>query len=63
MPLFSKNKFSYWVAIALIDSTDPAGLRVSQVETYGKSFSERRPVLHPDGRFEMSKGKVEFKRR
>jgi uncharacterized protein involved in tellurium resistance len=62
VPLFNKNKFSYWVAIALIDATDPAGLRVTQVETYGKSFSERRPLLHADGRFEMSKGPIELKR-
>jgi hypothetical protein len=62
VPLFNKNKFSYWVAIALIDATDPAGLRVSQVETYGRSFSERRPLLHADGRFEMSKGPIELKR-
>lgn len=63
VPLFNKNKFSYWVAIALLDFTDPAGARVVQVEQYGKNFSEKRPVLHPDGRFEMSKGPVEFKGR
>ena len=63
VPLFSKNKFSYWVAIALLDFTDPAGARVAQVEQYGKNFSEKRPLLHPDGRFEMSKGPVEFKGR
>ncbi len=28
----------------------------ADVERYGRSFSERRPLLHPDGRFEMSKG-------
>ena len=63
VPLFNKNKFSYWVAIALLDLTDPAGARVAQVEQYGKNFSEKRPLLHPDGRFEMSKGPVEFKGR
>lgn len=63
VPLFNKNKFSFWVAIALIDFTDPNGARVVQIEQYGKNFSERRPVLHPDGRIEMSKGPVEFKKK
>ena len=63
VPLFNKAKFSYWVAIALLDFTDPGGVGVVQVEKYGKNFSEKRPVLHPDGRVEMSKGKVEFKGR
>lgn len=62
VPLFGKNKFSYWVAIALVDATGPDGLRVTQVETYGKSFSERRPVLRADGTFRMSKGPIELKR-
>lgn len=63
VPLYSKNKFSYWVAIALLDFTDPSGARVVQIEQYGKSFSERRPLLHADGRIEMSKGPIEFKGR
>ncbi|MBB2988500.1 TerD family protein [Terracoccus luteus] len=63
VPLFNENKFSYWVAIALLDFTDPSGARVTQVEQYGKSFSEKRPVLRPDGTFQMSKGKIEFKGR
>jgi stress response protein SCP2 len=63
VPLYSKNKFSYWVAIALLDFTDPSGARVVQIEQYGKNFSERRPLLHADGRIEMSKGPIEFKGR
>ncbi len=63
VPLYNKAKFSYWVAIALLDFTDPSGFNVVQVEKYGKNFSEKRPVLHPDGRVEMSKGVVEFKRK
>ena len=63
VPLYGKNKFSYWVAIALLDFTDPSGARVVQIEQYGKNFSERRPLLHADGRIEMSKGPIEFKGR
>ncbi len=63
VPLYNKAKFSYWVAIALLDFTDPSGVNVVQVEKYGKNFPEKRPVLHPDGRVEMSKGVIEFKRK
>ncbi len=63
VPLYSKKTFSYWVAIALLDFTDPTGVKVSQVEQYGRNFSEKRPKLEADGSFRMSAGKVEFKRR
>lgn len=56
VPLYRRNKFSNWVAVALLDGTGPDGLRVTQVERYGEPFSERRPQLHPDGTFEMSTG-------
>lgn len=63
VPLFSKKTFSYWVAIALLDFTDPTGVSVRQVEQYGKNFSEKRPLLTADGSFRMSAGKIEFKRK
>jgi stress response protein SCP2 len=61
VPLFNENEVSYWVAITLVDFTDPSGARVVQLEQYGEDYSERRPVLLPDGRIEMSKGPIEFK--
>lgn len=63
VPLYSKKTFSYWVAIAMLDLTDPSGVSVQQVEQYGKNFSEKRPLLSADGSFKMSAGKVEFKRK
>lgn len=61
-PLFHKNWFSYWVAIAHLDFTDPASMSVSHVETYSKGGSERSPMLYPDGTFKMDEGPIEFKR-
>jgi stress response protein SCP2 len=61
-PLYHRNAFSYWVALALIDLTDPGAVSIQHVETYSKSGSEARPLLHSDGTFEMDKGPVEFKR-
>lgn len=61
VPLFKDDPNSYWVAIARIDFTDPTGAKVEQIEAYGRKNSENRPVLHPDGRVEMSAGVVEFK--
>ncbi|GAB2935836.1 hypothetical protein GCM10027047_35660 [Rhodococcus aerolatus] len=61
--LFHKNSFAYWVAIARIDLTADLEVSIEHVETYSKASSERRPVLHPDGTFEMNKGPIEFKRR
>jgi stress response protein SCP2 len=63
VPLYGAKKFSYWVAIALLDFTDPSGVSVRQVEQYGRNFSEKRPTLKSDGSFTMSTGKVEFKGR
>ncbi|MEU8777729.1 Tellurium resistance protein, partial [Streptomyces sp. NPDC048606] len=60
-PLFSDNEFSYWVAIALVDFTDPRGVRISQVEEYGARDSESRPMLYADGVVTMDRGPVEFK--
>ncbi|QZO00655.1 TerD family protein [Chenggangzhangella methanolivorans] len=59
--LNEKSSFSYWTVIALIDFTVKGEARVSQVESYGKRFSERAPVLSPDGSIKMSAGVVEFK--
>ena len=59
VPLFDESE-RYWVAIAQLSFTGE-GVRVSQVEDYGTSTTERRPVLHPDGRFEMGAGPAEFK--
>ncbi|WP_203289231.1 TerD domain-containing protein [Metabacillus sp. cB07] len=61
-PLFHKNWFAYWVAIAHLDFTDPSSMSVSHVETYSKSGSERSPMLYPDGTFKMDEGPIEFKR-
>jgi uncharacterized protein involved in tellurium resistance len=60
VPLFDKSE-AYWVAIALCDFTDPAGVSIRQVERYSAPGSERRPVLHPDGTFLMDAGPQEFK--
>lgn len=59
--LFEKNNFAYWVAIAHIDLSETSNARVSHVEKYSKSGSERSPALYTDGTFEMDKGPVEFK--
>lgn len=60
-PLFEKNHFAYWVAIAKIDFTDPNEMSVSHVEKYSKSGTERSPLLYQDGSFEMNVGPMEFK--
>jgi stress response protein SCP2 len=60
-PLFEKNNFAYWVAIAKIDFTDPHDMSVSHVEKYSKSGTERSPLLYEDGSFEMNVGPMEFK--
>ncbi|WP_273853168.1 TerD domain-containing protein [Guptibacillus spartinae] len=60
-PLFEKNNFAYWVAIAKIDFTDPHDMSVSHVEKYSKSGTERSPLLYQDGSFEMNVGPMEFK--
>lgn len=59
VPLFEESE-RYWVAIARLSFTDE-GVRVSQVEDYGTTTTERRPVLHADGRVEMGAGPTEFK--
>jgi uncharacterized protein involved in tellurium resistance len=61
VPLYSENDNAYWVAIALVDFTDPAGVTISQVEKYSKRHSESRPMLYSDGEFQMDRGPVEFK--
>lgn len=63
VPLFSNRRFSYWVAIALIDFTVPDGARIQHVEKYSGSHVEARPTLYSDGSFRMGTGKVEFKTR
>ncbi|MDO6658080.1 TerD domain-containing protein [Anaerobacillus sp. 1_MG-2023] len=60
-PLFEKNNFAYWVAIAKIDFTDPLDMSVSHVEKYSKSGTERSPLLYQNGSFEMNVGPMEFK--
>jgi hypothetical protein len=62
VPLYHDNMFSYWVAIALVDLSQPGRAVISQVETYSRPKSERRPVLYHDGTFAMDRGPVEFKR-
>uniref|UniRef100_A0AAU2JLR5 TerD family protein n=1 Tax=Streptomyces sp. NBC_00049 TaxID=2903617 RepID=A0AAU2JLR5_9ACTN len=63
VPLFENTKTRYWVAIALVDFTDPDGAAIRHVEAYSARMTERRPVLHADGGIEMNGGPVEFKRR
>jgi hypothetical protein len=60
-PLYHRNAFSYWVAIALIDLSGEDSTVIEHVETYSRSRSERRPVLRADGSFVMDAGPVEFK--
>jgi stress response protein SCP2/uncharacterized protein involved in tellurium resistance len=62
-PLYHRNAFSYWVAIALIDLSGADSTVIEHVETYSRSGSERRPVLRADGAFVMDAGPVEFKTR
>ncbi|MFB9377600.1 TerD family protein [Kineococcus gynurae] len=60
VPLFDDSE-KYWVAIAKLSFGDD-GVRVEQVEDYGKRTTEHRPELHSDGSFTMGAGPVEFKR-
>ncbi|BEL04069.1 hypothetical protein Q0Z83_022600 [Actinoplanes sichuanensis] len=62
-PLRHRNRYSYWVAIALLDLTAPDRISVRHVERYSKPRSEARPALYPDGTFQMDAGPVEFKTR
>jgi uncharacterized protein involved in tellurium resistance len=55
------NEYAYWVALALLDFTDPAGVRISKSETYAEADVEQAPVLNTDGSFRMGAGAVEFK--
>lgn len=63
VPLFENTSTRYWVAIALVDFTDPDGAAIRHVEAYSGRMTERRPVLHTDGTVQMNAGPVEFKRR
>ncbi|MEU4160719.1 hypothetical protein [Actinoplanes sp. NPDC026670] len=62
-PLKHRNRYSYWVAIALVDLTAPDRISVRHVERYSRPRSEARPALYPDGTFQMDAGPVEFKTR
>ena len=59
--LYEENRLAYWVAIAHIDFTEADNIKVSHVEKYSKSGSERSPELYADGSFEMDRGPIEFK--
>nr|WP_276611970.1 TerD family protein [Kineococcus vitellinus] len=59
VPLFDDSE-KYWVAIAKLSFSEE-GVRVQQVEDYGRETTESRPLLHADGTFEMGAGPVEFK--
>lgn len=61
VPILERNEFSYWVAITLIDFTQPAGNIINHVETYGDEGEESSPLLNANGTFEMDVGPVEFK--
>ncbi|MDR7279117.1 hypothetical protein [Catenuloplanes atrovinosus] len=63
VPLHHRNRYSYWVAIALVDLGAADRISVRHVETYSAPGSEARPVLHPNGTFRMDAGPVEFKTR
>ncbi|MGC0421356.1 TerD family protein [Embleya sp. AB8] len=61
VPLFNNKRAVFWVAIALVDFTDPEGVSIRHVEKYSKLMQERRPMLYSDGTFEMGAGPAEFK--
>ncbi len=61
LPVLNRNTFSYWVALTHMDFSSPNEYIIKHVETYSRSGVENSPVLHPDGKFEMNKGPVEFK--
>lgn len=66
IPLLNPNSTSYWVAISHVTIDD--GVTIEHIETYGKSgvkawtAAERSPRLHADGTWDVSKGRIEFKR-
>ena len=65
VPLLNPVATSYWVAITKLDID--RSIVVEHVETYGKSgrafvAAERSPRLHADGSWDVSKGRIEFKR-
>ncbi|QKW23251.1 TerD family protein [Kitasatospora sp. NA04385] len=59
--LANDSAHSYWCAFALIDLTDPRGVRIRNVESYSKRGGERSPLLYADGTFAMDKGPLRFK--
>ncbi|WP_336970782.1 TerD family protein [Sphingobium aromaticiconvertens] len=66
VPLLNPVQTSYWVAITHLDIDHT--ISIEHVETYGKSgrafiAAEKSPRLHPDGSWDVSKGKIEFKRK
>ncbi len=61
-PFYEHNWFAHWMAIVHIDFTRGDEMIVSQVERYSRGGSEKSPVLHGDGTFEMDKGPIEFKK-
>lgn len=63
VPLYENTRTRYWVAIALVDFTDPNGMVIRHIEQYSGRMTEKRPVLHLDGTIEMNAGPIEFKRR
>lgn len=46
----------YWVAIAVVDCTNPQGYKVVPVEQYSKPGTEKSPVLHANGDVQMNVG-------
>lgn len=65
VPLLNPVSTSYWVAITHLDIDKE--ISIQHIETYGKSgrafvAAERSPRLHADGSWDVSKGKIEFKR-
>lgn len=60
VPLHDRNENRYWVAVALVDFTNPNGYQIRQVEEYSQEHSERRPLLRPDGTFLMDQGREYF---
>ncbi|WP_030434600.1 TerD family protein [Actinoplanes subtropicus] len=61
VPLHHRNRYSYWVAIALVDLSAADRIAVRHVERYSARRSEARPALYRDGTFQMDAGPVEFK--
>ncbi len=59
--LEEENEYAYWAVLALLDFTDPTGVRISRSESYAEADVEQAPVLNTDGSFRMGAGAVEFK--